>query len=285
MSDRPDSRLSRWPSLVFFLLGAALFDGLAVWVMMQSQHPLSIWHACAVIVCVAGGAWLSVQPFVWDAKAAFKREEQQNLRSTLEQVQNLEKVAAQIAGATNTWSFAQEQAGKTVEAADAIARRMSAETKAFTDFMQKSNDTEKATLRLEVEKLRRAEADWVQVLVRQLDHTFALHQAGERSGQPALAQNLANFQHACRDAARMVGLVPFVAEPGESFDPERHQFAGDGEPPAKSVVANTVATGYTLRGSLIRRALVALSTVVESEPSKPGESQVPFGPAHAGRAG
>ncbi|MBM3877762.1 MAG: nucleotide exchange factor GrpE [Verrucomicrobia bacterium] len=265
MSDHPDSRLSRWPSLLCFLLGAAMFDGLGVWVMMQSQHPLSIWHACAVIVCVAGGAWMSVQPFVWDAKAAARREEQHTLRTTLEQIHNLEKVAAQISSATNTWSFAQEQAGKTVEAANTIAQRMSEEAKGFADFMQKTNDAEKATLRLEVEKLRRSEADWVQVLVRQLDHTFALHQAGERSGQPALAQNLANFQHACRDAARMVGLVPFAAEPGEPFDPERHQFAGEGEAPAESVIASTVATGYTLRGSLIRRALVAVAS--ETKPT------------------
>jgi molecular chaperone GrpE (heat shock protein) len=280
MSDRPDTRLSRWQSLVFFLLAAAMFDGLAVWVMLQSQHPLSIWHACAVVVCVAGGAWLSVQPFLWDAKAAFRREEQQNLRTTLEQVQNLEKVAAQIAGATNTWTFAHEQAGKSVEAAEQIAAKMAAEAKAFAAFMQKANDAEKATLRLEVEKLHRGQADSLQVIVRILDHTWALHQAAQRSGQSALVQNLTQFQNACRDAARRIGLVAFTPEAGELFDPETHQLADDKATAAEgSRVGEIVATGFTYQGQLIRPALVTLGGSNEAQSQKQEREPVEAGAA------
>ncbi len=278
MSDRSDWRLARWQSLVFFLLGAMLFDGLAVWIMLQSQHPLSIWHACALVVCVGAGAWLSVLPFRWDAEAAFKIEEQHNLRGTLAQIQNLEKVANQITNATAAWQIAQEHATKSVEAANGIAERMSVEARAFADFMQKANDSEKATLRLEVEKLRRAEADWLQVLVRMLDHTYALHQAAQRSGQPALAQNVAQFQNACRDAARRIGLAPFTAAPGEPFDAERHQSATDQKPPANAVVADTIATGYTFQGQLVRRAVVALQPEVAAgteEISSMSDEKVP----------
>ena len=61
---------------------------------------------------------------------------------------------------------------------------MAAEAKAFTEFMQKANDSEKAMLRLETDKLKRAESEWVHVLVRMLDHVYALHIGAMRSGQP-----------------------------------------------------------------------------------------------------
>ena len=93
--------------------------------------------------------------------------------------------------------------------------------------MQRANDSERATLRLEVEKLRRAEADWLQVLVRMLDHVYALHQGALRSGQPMLIEQVGNFQNACRDAARRVGLTPFTANEAEPFDAQRHQLIED----------------------------------------------------------
>ena len=136
---------------------------------------------------------------------------------------------------------------------------MTSEVKSFTEFMQQANDKERATLRLEVEKLRRAEADWLQVLVHTLDHVFALHQGALRSGQPALAEQVGNFQNACRDVARRVGLTPFAAKEADPFDAQRHQLVEEGvTPPADAVVADTVAAGYTFQGRLIRPALVRL---------------------------
>ncbi len=131
--------------------------------------------------------------------------------------------------------------------------------KAFTEFMQRANDSERATLRLEVEKLRRAEADWLQVLVRMLDHVYALHQGALRSGQPNLIEQLGSFQNACRDAARRVGLTPFAPNEAEPFDAQRHQLVEDGaQPPPDAVVAETIAAGYTFQGRPLRPALVRL---------------------------
>jgi hypothetical protein len=84
----------------------------------------------------------------------------------------------------------QEGADKVARTSKEIAERMSAEAKAFMEFMQKANDSEKANLRLEVDKLRRSETDWLQVLVRMLDHVYALHLGAIRSGQPALIAQL-----------------------------------------------------------------------------------------------
>jgi len=49
------------------------------------------------------------------------------------------------------------------------------------------NDSEKTTLRLEVEKLRRGELEWLQALVHILDHVFALHTAAMHSGDVKFA--------------------------------------------------------------------------------------------------
>jgi molecular chaperone GrpE (heat shock protein) len=87
------------------------------------------------------------------------------------------------------------------------------------------------------------------VLVRILDHVFVLHAAAARSGQPKLAEQIANFQNACRDAARRIGLTPFNAEPDEPFNAERHQAVGTEEkPPADAVVAETVGAGFHISG-------------------------------------
>jgi len=135
---------------------------------------------------------------------------------------------------------------------------MSVEVKAVGEFLQKMNDGEKAHLRLETEKLRRAEQEWLQVLVYLLDHVFALFQAARRSGQPALLEQISLFQNSCRDAARRVGLVPTLAPAGEPFDPKAHQLKDDVVPAANAVIAETLATGYTFQGQPLRRALVAV---------------------------
>jgi molecular chaperone GrpE (heat shock protein) len=107
--------------------------------------------------------------------------------------------------------------------------------------------------------MQRGEKDWIQVSVRMLDHVYALHLGAVRSGQPNLIAQLSNFQNACRDAARRVGLTPFAAEPAEPFDEQRHQLLEGQKTPADgAVIAETLATGYTFQGRLLRPALVRL---------------------------
>lgn len=217
------------------------------------------WQIAFVLLCVACGATLAVMPFLLEYRLAAKLAETRELAGVVSQIRNLETIAAQIAGATSCWNNVQEEADKAAAAARQIADRMGVEVQAFTEFLQRANETEKNTLRLEVEKARRAENDWIQVLVRMLDHVFALHQGALRSGQPNLIQQLTNFQNSCRDAARRVGLVPFTASEAEHFDPQRHQLL-DGEPAPSTdgTVAETLASGYTLQGRMLRPALVRL---------------------------
>ena len=255
MNDLNAPKLSKWP----FYLGDAILLGTAWFICYQSKFTLGHWELCSVVLCVLGGALLSLAPFVLEYEALVKVVEAGSLTTVVSQLKNLEGIAGQISGATGRWHDAQDAADKTARAATEIADRMTAEVKAFTEFMQKANDTEKATLRLEVDKLRRVEAEWLQVLVRTLDHVFALHQGALRSGQPALVEQVGNFQNACRDAARRVGLMPFAPNEAEPFDAQRHQLVEEGTtPPPDAVVSDTIATGYTFQGRLIRPALVGL---------------------------
>lgn len=272
MSDSKSWKISKWP----FLLGDALLLAVAGVLVWKSAHPIAQWEIIACIICVALGAALGVVPFILDYRAIVKVVEANALGAVSEKIQNLEKLAAQIASATSEWTNAQMQAEKTSNGAKEITDKMATEVREFSAFMQKMNDSEKSALRLEVEKFRRAEGEWLQVLARILDHVFALHSAAARSGQSRLAEQISQFQNACRDAARRIGLSPFVPAPDELFDVERHQIVdGEAKPFDGAVVAETVGTGYTFQGKLLRRALVKLRKNSEGEseesPERPEE--------------
>jgi molecular chaperone GrpE (heat shock protein) len=136
------------------------------------------------------------------------------------------------------------------------------------------NDSEKSALRLEVDKLRRGESDWLQMLVRILDHIFALHAAAARSNQPKVVEQISQLQNACQGAVRRLGLNGFVAQPNESFDATRHQLLDTKQAPADgAVIAETLAAGYTFQGKILRPALVrmreAASAPAETAPVAP----------------
>ena len=255
MSDRTAPKIPKWP----FFLGDALLL-LVAWVIYhKTTFPAGFWPTCLVILAVAGGAWLSVMPFLREHQAELKLIESGTLADAVGQIQNLETVAGHITSATAQWQTVQEHSARTVAAANAIAGRMAVEAKGFAEFIQKANDSEKAHLRLESEKLRRTQNDWLEIVVRTLDHVFALHRAGVRSGQPALLEQLTRFQHACRDTARVVGLVTVETQVDDPFDPQAHQLPDpQAAVPADARVAEVFAPGYTFQGQLLRRAVVTV---------------------------
>jgi molecular chaperone GrpE (heat shock protein) len=258
MNKVSDWKVPKWP----FLLGNAAMIVAAFAVIWKAEHPISQAEIYISVGCVAFGALLGCLPFILEYRATKKLVEINAVTTVAEQLQDLKKYSAQVSTATDQWARVQEvtQGGaeKTTAAAREIAERMATEIREFNEFQVKLNDTEKGALRLEVEKLRRAEGDWLQVVARILDHIFALHTAAARSGQPELAEQIGQFQNACRDAARRVGLTPFGAEPGEKFDAARHRAHGVENPPAEAVAAETLAPGLTFQGRLIRPALVRL---------------------------
>jgi molecular chaperone GrpE (heat shock protein) len=236
-----------------------------------------------------GGALLGIAPFLLEYDALVKAAQARELTTVVSLLKDLEGIAGQISGTTGKWQDAQEQADKTAAMARDIADRMTGELQAFTEFMKRADESERATLRLEVEKLRRAESDWLHVLVRLLDHVYALHLGACRSGQSRLIEQVGNFQAACRDAARRVGLAPFAAGEGEPFDAQRHQLMEEGATaPAAAVVGETIATGYTFQGKLLRPALVRLrgdgaeAAVAAGEVGQEKQPRLPLEPAEPG---
>jgi molecular chaperone GrpE (heat shock protein) len=260
MNDVTNWKVPKWP---FFLADALLF-GFAYYFVMHAPHAIHYWEIAAA--CVVFGAVLSLIPFYLDYRAMAKALEINALGAVTEKIQKLDTISAQINAVTNRWETIQEtlkaEAEKTSTAAKQIADQMAAEGRQFTESMQKMNDSEKVALRLEVEKLHRGETEWLQVLVRILDHVFALQTAAIRTGDPKFAEPITNFQNACRDIAHRIGLTPFVAEPDEPFNAERHQVAGtDSTAPENAVVAETVGTGFTFQGQFLRPAIVRLREV------------------------
>jgi molecular chaperone GrpE (heat shock protein) len=274
MHDHIVPKLPKWP----FFLGDALLLGLAYFICAQGGHPLQRVEIAACVLCVALGAGLGVLPFLSEYRAIVKIAQAENLASAVSQIQNIEQIGAQISDATNHWQTAQDSADKTAKAAKEIAEGIATELKGFNEFMQRANESEKATLRLEVEKLRRGEMEWLNILMRMLDHVFALYTAAVRSGKPDIIQQIDRFQNVCRDTARRVGLVPFVAAPEEPFDEQRHHLhEGDSKSAVGVPVEETLVTGYTFQGRLLRPALVRLQNqAAEAESTGAAQDQLPL---------
>jgi molecular chaperone GrpE (heat shock protein) len=270
MNETSVPRLSKLP----FIIGDLLLIATAAYAAFYGSF-LGQWQYVAVVASIAFGAWLLVWPFVLEFRAATKLAESNALDGVTEKIQDLDKVSTSISSAILEWQHLQQTAGHTVTAAEHIAERMTAEARNFGEAMTRLNETEKNHLRLEVEKLRRAEGDWLGVTVRILDHVYALHKAATRSGQRNVIEQLTQFQNACRDTARRLGVVPVVPEPGVPFHPDAHQLldgakAGDGV-----VIADIIAPGFTFQGSVIRLPVVAVNGAKTEEP-KAAEAQLSF---------
>lgn len=282
MPDPLVPKLSKWP----FFAGDLLLLAAAFSIYNQNKIPPGAMQISVACLCVALGAAFAIVPFLLEYRVAARLAESSNLTTVVSQLEKLEKLAGQISGATGQWQAVQENADKTAGLAGQIAERMSYEAKSFAEFIKGANESEKAHLRLEVEKLHRSEKEWVQLVVLMLDHTFALHQGAVRSGRKDLISQLGSFQAACRDAARRVGLNAFTAQESEPFSPERHQLVEEnGKVPADALIADTVATGYTYQGRMIRPAIVRLQDAGEVEAQAPeieksaagtDQSQLPF---------
>lgn len=268
MTECVTSKLPKWP----FFLGDLILLGFAGFIVYSSARPLGLWQIGFCLAALVVGAWISIIPFLKEYAAGLNLAEAHTVADAMAQFENLKVIQGQMERVTGHWQTAQEQSSATVNAAKGIADRMKAETQDFMAFLEKANDTERAHLRLEVEKLRRTEGDWVQITVRILDHIYALNQAAARSGQPALISQLNQFQHACRDATRRVGLVPVSAAKGDVFEPKIHQPVDPQEKlPPDARIDETLATGYSYQGQLLRRVLVRIGP--EPQPELPLVSQ------------
>ena len=264
MTVRETPKLNKVP----FVVGDVALVATGVWIAFQASKPLGLPQVCAVAACLALGAWLCVLGFLTEYRARLKYAEADALASTVDQINQVQLVADRISLATSQWQTVQEHSTKTAQTARQIADQITVEARAFTDALGRANDAEKGQLRLEIEKLRRGEGEWLQVAVHLMDHVFLLCGAGYRSGQPHLIEQFGRFEQACRDVVRRTGLVPVVPPPNTPYDPKLHQLAEGQTAQPHDQVIEVLACGYTFQGQFVRPALVKIG------PATPATSSV-----------
>lgn len=265
--------LPKWP----FILADVLLLLVSAWMLLKLLPTRTsgayVVAGLAVIAWIVG-AIICIWPWLAEFKAQSQQFQNDTLTDALKQIERLEEIGGRVQSATASWQSAQDSALRVTQMAKEVEERVKTNSKDFMEFAERINNDEKQHLKLEVEKLRRTESEWLQVSARMLDHTFALTAAAMRSGQPNLVAQMTNFQNACRDAARRVGLIPFHPAVGEAFD-ERSQQVEDpnAKPQEGSVVGDILATGFTFQGQLLRKALVRVSTN-EPQAEPPPQSTV-----------
>lgn len=252
MSDGKNPPLNRMP----FWFADAMLLATAATLVAVGGRPMRFWEMIAVVGCVAFGAWLAVMPVLKEYENAVRLTETHRLADATAKLGDLEALADTIGGATGQWQGVQERAAQTAELARGVVDRLAREAESFAQAVSRASDGEKQTLKLEVEKLRRAEGEWLHAVGRVMDHVFALHLAAVRSGQPAVAEQIERFHAACRESLRRVGFVPLVAAPDESFDPRKHQLPEGARPPEGAKIDETLAAGYLYQGQLLRPIIV-----------------------------
>lgn len=266
----PAPRIAKLP----FIVGDLLLLAAAAYIAFYGAS-LGSWQYAAMVAAVAFGAWLAAWPFVLEFRALTKVLETSSLTSVTDKIKDLDKVSASITHAVAEWQHLQQSATHAVTAADHIAERMTTEARNFGEILSRMNESEKTHLRLEVEKLRRAEGDWLGITVRILDHVHALHQAGVRSGQRNIVEQLSSFQHACRETARRMGVLPVMPQTEIPFDARAHRLLDDSTPEEGAVITDIIAPGYTFQGQMVRLPVVAVKQLETSRP-KAEEPELPL---------
>lgn len=248
-------QLRKWP----FLIGYFLLIALALGTLHTKNYQPVGWDWVVIIVCFALGIFFGGLPFLTEFLESSRRFEATEFRSTLEQIRQLEKVGGLISTSMSQWKEVHERCDEVVKVAEKIAVQTRSERERLDQITEKANAQEREHLRLEVEKRRRDEREWLEVLVGIMDHIFALHRAAVRSGQVKLIQQIEDFQTACQEICRRVGLSQYLANVGETFDPQIHKVLDGIDIPSSAVIAENLACGFRYQGHPIRLPMVRLS--------------------------
>ena len=244
----------KWP----FLFADIIFIGLGYWISTLIQGEAELWQVVSILTCAVLGASFAVAPFYFEYSAESKAVEIAQLTSVAKEVGKMEKVGELISEASKNWETIQDTSAQTAKLADEIASGIATTVKDHDKFMAAANTEQLATLKLEVEKLRRTEADSANSLINILDLVYRLERSAVASGKEQFIETMSLFQNQCRDVARRVGLVAVMVESGTPFVSEDHRLPDDGQDEEGKNVSETRLPGYRLQGKLVRKPLVRL---------------------------
>ena len=254
-------QVKKWP----FVVGDLVLVGVAGWIFVVSNYEPTGWNLAMIIVCLGLGIFFSVLPFLAEFREESRRFDANQFQSTLEQIRQLESVSDLVAAATDQWKGVQVECDTVVKTAAEVAARSQAETDRLIELTEKADTRERDHLRLEVEKQRRGEREWLEVSVGIMDHVFALHRAAVQSGQTKLIKQIEGFHGACSDICRRVGLSQYDVGSGESFNPEHHKALEGQTIPENAVIEETMAPGFSFQGHPIRLPMVSLRRDKQSD--------------------
>ena len=244
----------KWP----FLSADIIFIILGYWISTLIQGDPQLWQVMSILSCAVLGGFFAVAPFYFEYSAESKAMETAQLSSVAKEINKMELVASQISSASENWAAVQDSSRQTALLAEEIATGIAETVKSHDEFMAAASNDELNCLKLEVEKLRRAENDWANTLVSLLDLVYRLERSAVASGKAQFIQTMGQFQGQCREAARRVGLVAFEVGDGEGFNPDEHALP-EGEPvPEGAVISESLLPGVRLQGKLVRKPLVAI---------------------------
>ncbi len=273
MNDQRTINIPKFP----FLIGDFTLVAITIMLILNMEKPLTPTVVLLSIVGFGLAALIGLVPYLLEFFALVKLNQIRTLAEGFKKLQQLDTVANTIHAATTQWLGVHDLAQQSLQAAKDVTEQITREAQAFRELIQKINDSEKNLLKLEVEKLHRAQADWVQVMIGIFDHIYALYKAAVRSGRPELIDQLTKFQSACRDLALRIGLVPVEADRGDLFDPNQHAPADPNvKPEIGTPILETIATGYIFQNRLIRPVIVKIQTPPEETQSQqlsPSEAQ------------
>ena len=114
--DRAPARLAKWPFyLADLLLCAVIFFVLNQLGAFEGTTDMLIVVACLVVAALA--AWFSVLPWLKEHHAATQLSDSSNLKTSLEQIKSVEKVADLIRQSNSQWQGVQEASSRSVTSA------------------------------------------------------------------------------------------------------------------------------------------------------------------------
>src|ERR1041384_5763442 len=108
MNNQTEPKLVKWPFYVFDIVLVAV----AYLIYFQSKSPRGPWGIILCIVAIGMGALMGIAPFLLEYWATVKLAETAGLATSVELLQNLDRVAGHINGATAQWQRVQEESTK-----------------------------------------------------------------------------------------------------------------------------------------------------------------------------
>lgn len=256
-----------------YIIADLVFLATAIAVLVFGSRPMTITELLVVAFCVTAGAWCMIYPFKRRSDIELQVAQNQAINQSVAELNNLDSLVARIETASGNWAGIQEKAEQSLHSSQEMTSAMIKESESFKGFLQTAASEELQHLRLLLDKMKRAEKDWVDKVVAMLDHSTALKWAAQRSNNLNLIQQITNFQSKQVEIARQVGLILLEPKNGDSFDEELHQPASNDESIGNGdIITAPKSAGFKFRGVVFRKALVTCKNEELAQQLNPSQS-------------